>query len=74
MGLEWVLMGLLVSVALWLGVDACRESKRLHARLAEVPVDGPLLVDGEMFASRSDWGYWPVTAAAAGDAGVGPRR
>lgn len=38
MGLEWVLVGLLVAVTLWLGMDACRESKRLHARLTRVAV------------------------------------
>jgi hypothetical protein len=36
MGLEWVLLSLLMAVALWLGMDACRESKRLHARLSRV--------------------------------------
>ncbi|MDT7696258.1 MAG: hypothetical protein QOI75_5625, partial [Pseudonocardiales bacterium] len=38
MGLEWVLLSLLVAVALWLGMDACRESKRLHARLTRLEV------------------------------------
>ena len=41
MGLEWVLVGLLVAVTLWLGMDACRESKRLHARLTRVAVRRP---------------------------------
>ncbi|MGI8816516.1 MAG: hypothetical protein ACR2G2_14895 [Pseudonocardia sp.] len=73
MGLEWVLLGLLVGVALWLGVDACRESKRLHARLSRVPIDRPLLVEGEFFGTReNDWAYWPLTTSSA-DARIGPR-
>lgn len=71
MGFEWVLLGLLVGAALWLGVDACRESKRLHARLAAVPIDRPLVVEGELFGSRNDWGHWPEPAAA--DVGVAQR-
>jgi hypothetical protein len=70
MGLEWALLGLLVGVALWLGVDACRESKRLHARLAQVPMDRPLLVGADLFGAQSDWEYWP---SPADEAAVGPR-
>lgn len=33
MGLEWVPLVLVAVVALWLGTQACRESKRLEARL-----------------------------------------
>lgn len=62
MGFEWALLGLLVGVVLWLGVDACRESKRLLARLAEVPIDRPLAIEGELFGVRGDWGYWPDPA------------
>ena len=73
MGLEWVLLGLLVGVALWLGVDACRESKRLHARLARVHIDRPRLVEGELLGHGGGWAYWPLTTSAAEDARIGPR-
>jgi hypothetical protein len=73
MGLEWVLLGLLVSVALWLGVDACRESKRLHARLSRVHIDRPSLVEGELMGHGGEWAYWPLTMSAADDARIGPR-
>ncbi|HTK63456.1 MAG TPA: hypothetical protein VL595_13820 [Pseudonocardia sp.] len=73
MGLEWVLLGLLIGVALWLGVDACRESKRLHARLARVHIDRPRLVEGELLGRGGDWAYWPLTTSAAEDARIGPR-
>ncbi|GAA5150643.1 hypothetical protein GCM10023321_16360 [Pseudonocardia eucalypti] len=36
MGLEWVPLVLVAVVALWLGTQACRESKRLEARLDRV--------------------------------------
>lgn len=64
MGLEWVLLGLLVGAALWLGVGACRESDRLRARLAEVPIERPLAVEGELFGSP-DWTQWPEPAVDA---------
>lgn len=73
MGLEWVLLGLLLGVALWLGVDACRESKRLHARLSRVHIDQPRLVEGELFETQRDWTYWPMTTSTAEDARIGPR-
>jgi hypothetical protein len=44
MGLEWVLLSLVVAATLWLGLDARRETKRLHARLTEVRA--------ELFAGR----------------------
>lgn len=73
MGLEWVLLGLLVGVALWLGVDACRESKRLHARLSRVHIDRPALVAGELMGHSGEWTYWPLTTSASDDARIGPR-
>ncbi len=74
MGLEWVLLGLLLSVALWLGVDACRECERLHTRLASVEIDSPRTVEGELLGGISnDWSYWPLTTSSADDARIGPR-
>jgi hypothetical protein len=74
MGLEWVLLGLLLGVALWLGVDACRESKRLHERLSKVQIDEPLLVEGDSRASRRiPWAYFPLTTPATEDGRMGPR-
>lgn len=58
MGLEWVLLSLMVIVALWLGMDACRESKRLHDRLSRVELTRPARPDG------ADWAYWPLTTSA----------
>lgn len=51
MGLEWVLLSLLMAVALWLGLDARRESKRLHARLTEVRAE--LFAGSDGLVSRS---------------------
>jgi hypothetical protein len=74
MGLEWVLLGLLLGIALWLGVDACRESKRLHERLSKVRVDEPLLVEGDSLRSpRVPWAYFPMTTSVADDGRLGPR-
>ncbi len=74
MGLEWVLLGLLVSVALWLGVDACRESKRLHARLMRIEIPRRVDVNGDpVVGSTGDWAYWPLTTATVDDSRVGPR-
>lgn len=67
MGLEWVLLSLMTAVALWLGMDACRESKRLHARLSRVRchrVDSP--------DHTGEWVYWPLTTSAD-DMRIGPR-
>jgi len=69
MGLEWVLLSLLVAVALWLGMDACRESKRLHARLSRVELQRP--TDREL-SNTGDWAYWPLTTSAD-DTSIGPR-
>jgi hypothetical protein len=67
MGLEWVLLGLMLAVALWLGMDACRESKRLHDRLSRAELHRPSRVDG------TDWAYWPLTTSTTDDARIGPR-
>jgi hypothetical protein len=69
MGLEWVLLSLLTAVALWLGMDACRESKRLHARLSRVQLQRP--TEREL-SNTGDWAYWPLTTSAD-DTRVGPR-
>jgi hypothetical protein len=69
MGLEWVLLSLLTAVALWLGMDACRESKRLHARLSRVEIQRP--TEREL-SNTGDWAYWPLTTSAE-DARIGPR-
>ena len=69
MGLEWVLLSLLTAVALWLGVDACRESKRLHARLSRVEIQRP--TEREL-SNTGDWAYWPLTTSAE-DTRIGPR-
>jgi hypothetical protein len=69
MGLEWVLLSLLTAVALWLGMDACRESKRLHARLSRVELQRP--TDREL-SNSGDWAYWPLTTSAE-DTRIGPR-
>ena len=69
MGLEWVLLSLLVAVALWLGMDACRESKRLHARLSRMELQRS--TERELSGS-GDWAYWPLTTAAD-DRRIGPR-
>jgi hypothetical protein len=69
MGLEWVLLSLLTAVALWLGMDACRESKRLHARLSRVQLQRP--TDREL-SNTGDWAYWPLTTSAD-DTRIGPR-
>jgi hypothetical protein len=69
MGLEWVLLSLLTAVALWLGMDACRESKRLHARLSRVELQRP--TDREL-SNTGDWAYWPLTTSAE-DTRIGPR-
>lgn len=75
MGLEWVLLGLLLGVALWLGVDACRESERLHTRLASVEIDSPRLIEGELLGRPTgEWAYWPLTTSAVEDNRIGPRR
>ena len=63
MGLEWMLLSLMTVVALWLGMDACRESKRLHARLARVQL--PRRAEGDL-------GYWPLTTSGD-DSRDGPR-
>lgn len=68
MGLEWVLLSLLVAVALWLGMDASRESKRLHARLSQIEFRRPTEQDRE----NGDWTHWPLTTPAAARR-VGPR-
>jgi hypothetical protein len=57
MGLGWLLVSFVVAVTLWLGMDACRESKRLHARLSRVAVDP---VSGE--SDSPDWVYRALTA------------
>jgi hypothetical protein len=67
MGLEWVLLSLMVAVALWLGVDACRESKRLHDRLSRAQLPRPAR-DG-----AGNWAYWPLTTATSEDVRIGPR-
>ncbi|MBV9312599.1 MAG: hypothetical protein JO100_02430 [Pseudonocardia sp.] len=38
MRVEWFLLALLLAAALWLGVGACQESKRLHARLSRLEI------------------------------------
>jgi len=70
MGLEWVLLSLLVAVALWLGMDACRESKRLHARLSRVEIAHP--TERELLSNTGDWAYWPLTTSSE-DTRIGPR-
>jgi hypothetical protein len=69
MGLEWVLLSLLVAVALWLGMDACRESKRLHARLTRLEVAHA--AEREL-SNNGEWAYWPLTTSAE-DSRTGPR-
>jgi hypothetical protein len=69
MGLEWVLLSLLTAVALWLGMDACRESKRLHARLSRVQLQRP--TEREL-SNTGDWAYWPLTTSGD-DTRIGPR-
>jgi hypothetical protein len=69
MGLEWVLLSLLVAVALWLGMDACRESKRLHARLTRLEVAHS--AEREL-SNTGEWAYWPLTTSAE-DSRIGPR-
>ncbi|HEY4004756.1 MAG TPA: hypothetical protein VGM60_06155 [Pseudonocardia sp.] len=49
-------------VALWLGMDACRESKRLHARLARVQL--PRRAEGDL-------AYWPLITSSE-DSRSGP--
>ncbi|HEY1974684.1 MAG TPA: hypothetical protein VGH89_42525 [Pseudonocardia sp.] len=68
MALEWVLLSLMVAVALWLGVDACRESKRLHDRLSRAELARPARLDG-----AGNWAYWPLTTATSEDLRIGPR-
>jgi hypothetical protein len=62
MGLEWVLLSLMTVVALWLGMDACRESKRLHARLARVQL--PRRAEGDL-------AYWSLITSSE-DSRSGP--
>lgn len=69
MGLEWVLLSLMAVVALWLGMDACRESKRLHDRLSRVAPRRTALHEPR---ATDEWAYWPVTTSAD-DANIGPR-
>ncbi|HTF48259.1 MAG TPA: hypothetical protein VK735_12490 [Pseudonocardia sp.] len=59
----------MTAVALWLGMDACRESKRLHARLSRVELQRP--TDREL-SNTGDWAYWPLTTSAE-DTRIGPR-
>jgi hypothetical protein len=67
MGLEWVLLSLMVTVALWLGLDACRESKRLHDRLSRVGVQRPAGAD------VAGWASWPLAACRSEELHVGQR-
>ena len=41
MALQWVLLGLPLSTAVWLTVGAGRESKRLRERLCQVELHRP---------------------------------
>lgn len=52
MGLEWILLSVLMVVVVWLGADACRETKRLHARLARVQLHSPVNAPGHDFLNR----------------------
>jgi hypothetical protein len=67
MGLEWVLLSLMLAVALWLGMDACRESKRLRDRLARAQLRAPSRREA------ADWAYWPLTTSVTDDLRIGPR-
>jgi hypothetical protein len=69
MGLEWVLLSLMTVVAVWLGMDACRESKRLHARLSQV---APRRTAQDEPDTTGEWAYWPLTTSGD-DASIGPR-
>jgi hypothetical protein len=69
MGLEWVLLSLLVAVALWLGMDACRESKRLHARLTRLELARSTKREP---SNTGEWAYWPLTTSSE-DVRIGPR-
>jgi hypothetical protein len=68
MGLEWALPSLMVVMVLWLGMDACRESKRLRDRLSRIELTKPRRPDG------ADWAHWPLTIVVSDDARIGPRR
>ncbi|MBO0874282.1 MAG: hypothetical protein J2P19_12895 [Pseudonocardia sp.] len=70
MGPEWVLLSMLIAVALWLGLDACRESRRLHARLSRPDARRP---DETGAPTRGDWAYWPMTTSTSDDVHIGPR-
>ncbi len=52
MGLEWILLSVLMVVVVWLGTDACRETKRLHARLARVQLHRPINTAGHDLLDR----------------------
>lgn len=69
MGLEWVLISLMTVVSLWLGMDACRESKRLHDRLSRLAPRPTALHEPH---PSGEWTYWPMTTSAD-DASIGPR-
>jgi hypothetical protein len=70
MGPEWVLLSMLIAVTLWLGLDACRESKRLNARLSRAQARRS---DETGAAPNGDWAYWPMTTSTTDDLHVGPR-
>jgi hypothetical protein len=67
MGLEWVLLSLMVAVALWLGLDACREGRRLHSRLARADIHRPAGAD------VAGWASWPLAACRSDEFQVSRR-
>jgi hypothetical protein len=50
-------------------MDACRESKRLHARLTRLEVAHS--AEREL-SNTGEWTYWPLTTSAE-DSRIGPR-